>query len=106
VPAGRSPPESSSTGNRGRDRRSGEGQHQLLAVSRDPRGSINSTSSDEDLVTGTGRGADIAAAFKATRSNLVVTSDGLEVVVDIYAGIDALGVGDKCVFGGMVQFLG
>jgi hypothetical protein len=106
VPAGRSPTENSSTGARGLDRRNGEGQHQLLAVSRDPRGSINSTSSDEDLVTGTGQGADLAAAFKATRSNLVVTSDGLEVVVDIYAGIDALGVGDKCVFGGMVQFLG
>ena len=66
------------------------GQHMALAVARDPQ----QASPEQDWVT----------AFKAS-SIYVATSGGTEFAFHAYAGIDVLGVGDRCVFGGVVTLI-
>jgi hypothetical protein len=68
----------------------GEGKHMALAVARDPQ----QASPEQDWVT----------AFKAS-SIYVATSGGTEFAFHAYAGIDVLGVGDRCVFGGVVTLI-
>jgi len=68
----------------------GEGKHMALAVARDPQ----QASPEQDWVT----------AFKAS-SIYVATSGGTEFAFHAYAGIDVLGVGDRCVYGGVVTLV-
>jgi hypothetical protein len=69
------------------ERTGGEGKHMAVAASRDPDQAF-----PED---------DWATAFKVG-SLYVAHSGGLEFTFNGYAGIDVLGVGDRCVFGGVV----
>jgi CARDB len=73
------------------DETGGEGKHQLLAVMRDPN---PNTSTDDDL--------EFRYAFKST-STTIVHSSGTTLIVQAWAGIDVLGIGDKCAFGGLVE---
>lgn len=68
----------------------GEGKHMALAVARDPQ----QASPEQDWVT----------AFKSN-SIYVATSGGTEFTFHAYVGIDVLGIGDRCVTGGVVTLI-
>jgi hypothetical protein len=75
----------------------GLGKHIALATARDPQpaGTPNASSGPED---------DWETAF-ISGSVLVATSNGTEFVLNAFAGIDVLGVGDQCVFGGGITVI-
>jgi hypothetical protein len=76
------------------DETGGEGKHQLVVAMRDP------TTTQDPAV-------DEAEWTESFRSfpGFVAHSGGTEVAVHLYAGIDVLGVGDNCVFGGVVTVI-
>jgi hypothetical protein len=72
------------------EHKGGEGKHMALAVARDPQ----QASPENDWVT----------AFKAA-DIYVAHSGGTEFTYHGYVGIDVLGVGNRCVTGGVVTII-
>lgn len=69
----------------------GEGQHQFLATARDPEGT---------RLGGGDPRRDWQVAYRST-GGFVSTSDGVDFILNVYAGVDVLGAGStNCVFGG------
>jgi hypothetical protein len=76
------------TGVQGDETNGGEGTHQAIATARDP----SATAPEEDW------------AFAYRVSTIYINhSNGTELVFTGYAGIDVLGVGDNCVFSGVIK---
>lgn len=94
VPAGEGTPGEDGEGG-------GEGKHMALAVSRDPDPDTTSSGSS-------GPGANPALAQEKRvafghSDAYIVHSGGMELILHLYAGIDVLDVGGRCVFGGAVE---
>jgi hypothetical protein len=77
-------------GNPNQENVGGEGKHMALAAARDPQ-----TAAPE---------RDWKTAYKFG-TIYISTDGGTEVLMTAYAGIDVLGVGDNCVFGGQYTVL-
>jgi hypothetical protein len=91
VPGGEGTP-----GSDGED--GGEGKRQVVAVMRDP--DPNTTAAD---VEGEGpNDFEWRFAFRSS-SATIVHSGGTQIIFNGWAGIDVLGIGDKCAFGGVVE---
>ena len=76
---------------RDEDAGGGEGAHMFVGTKRDP---------DPNTTSG-GAARAWQFGFRSV-TGWVSHSNGMELIISAYAGIDVLGVGDKCVFGGVV----
>jgi CARDB len=93
IPPGEGSPSAETGGQPGsatRETTGGEGKHMALAAARDPQQSAP----DDDWVFG----------YKVG-TIYVNHSNGTEFIMTVYTGIDVLGVGDNCVYGGFVKVL-
>jgi hypothetical protein len=95
IPPGEGVPDpdnggSNSPGSESQERTGGEGKHMAIAAARDPEQSAP----ENDWFSG----YKVATIY-------VNHSRGTEFIMTAYAGIDVLGVGDRCVFGGFVKVL-
>jgi hypothetical protein len=74
----------------------GEGKHQFIATLRDPDPNTQTGGSNNGVFE-----REFAFGFRSY-TGWVSHSSGLDLIVSAYAGIDVLGVGDRCVFSGLV----